>query len=79
MRVKHGALRYSEAERLHFLLSLERLGVAVDCYPASVYAARRRGAAKLGYGSNDGSAGLEVELADLLRPYRQAVELGRAV
>jgi hypothetical protein len=74
-RVARKELRASEAERLHLFLALERLGVAVECYPRPIYAARRREAAKLGYGANDEAGALEVELGDLLRPYRDAVEL----
>jgi len=78
LRMKSGELRHGEAERLHFFLCLERQGVAVECYRPAVYAARRREAAKLGYGANDGKPALEVELSDLLRPYNEAVDLGLA-
>lgn len=70
-----GELRPSQAERLNFFLALERLGLAVKCYPQTIYAARRREAAKLGYGGNDGRPALEVELLELLRPYRDAIGL----
>ena len=75
LRVSQGELRPSQAERLHLFLTLERLGLGLECYPRSIYAARKREAAKLGYGANDVSVGLEVELGDLLRPYRDAVGL----
>ncbi len=78
MKMKSGELRHGEAERLHFFLCLERQGVAVECYRPAVYAARRREAAKLGYAANDGKPVLEVYLSDLLRPYTEAVDLGRA-
>lgn len=78
LRMKQGELRYGEAERLNLFLSLERLGLAVECYPASIYTSRRRQAAKLGYGANDGKPALEVELGDLLQAYKDAVDLGLA-
>ena len=78
LSMKQGELRYSQAERLQLFLSLERQGLAMDCYPRPVYAARRREAARLGYGANDGKPALEVELGDLLRPYVRAVHLGLA-
>jgi hypothetical protein len=74
-RMARGELRHGEAERLHLFLSLERLGIGAESYPRPIYAARRREAAKLGYGANDAAGALEVELGDLLRPYRDAVEL----
>jgi hypothetical protein len=74
-RMAQKELRPSEAERLHLFLALERLGVAMESYPRPIYAARRREAAKLGYGPNDAVGALEVELGDLLRPYRDAVEV----
>jgi hypothetical protein len=78
LRVGKGELRPSQAERLHLFLTLERLGLGLECYPRPIYAARRREAAKLGYGANDVSAGLEVELGELLQPYRDVVGLDRA-
>jgi hypothetical protein len=77
-RMKRGELRYGQAERLHLFLCQERQGIAAECYPASVYASRRREAAKLGYGVSDGKPPLEIELGDLLRPYEEAVDLGLA-
>jgi hypothetical protein len=78
-RVKRGELTYAQGERLAMYLDLERLGLARSFYPKTVYAARRREAARLGYGANEaGTSPLEVELADLLEPYVQAVEAGRA-
>lgn len=74
-RMAGGELRHGEAERLHLFLSLERLGIAAECYPRPIYAARRREATRLGYGPNEASGALEVELGDLLRPYREAVAL----
>lgn len=78
LRVGKGELRPSQAERLHLFLTLERLGVGLECYPRPIYAARRREAAKLGYGANDAPAALEVELGELLQPYRNAVALDAA-
>lgn len=78
LRVARGELRPSQAERLHLFLSLERLGLGLECYSRPIHAARRREAAKLGYGANDASAALEVELGDLLQPYRDAVGLDLA-
>jgi hypothetical protein len=45
-RMRRGELSHGQAERLHLLLDLERLGLARQCYRDSVYAARRREAAK---------------------------------
>jgi hypothetical protein len=77
-RVGSGELRSSQAERLNLFLTLERLGLGSECYSKPIYAARRREAAKLGYGANDASAALEIELGDLLQPYREAVGLDLA-
>jgi hypothetical protein len=58
-------------------LDLERLGLAHMYYPASVYAARRREARKLGYGANDSdSCPIEVQLSELLEPYLRTVADG---
>jgi hypothetical protein len=74
-RVKRGELTYAQGERLAMYLDLERLGLARTYYPKTVYAARRREAARLGYGSNElATSPLEVDLTDLLEPYVQAVE-----
>jgi len=55
------------------LASVERLGLATSYYPKSVLAARRREARSLGFGSNDSAtADLDVELENLLLPYREA-------
>jgi hypothetical protein len=76
-RVKLGELTYAQGERLPMYLDLERLGLARTYYPKTVYAARRREAARLGYSSNElGASPLEVELADLLEPYVGAVDAG---
>jgi hypothetical protein len=57
------------------LLDVERLGLARQCYRKSLYALRRREAAKLGYSLSDsGCHGVEVELADLLSAYVRAVD-----
>ena len=75
-RVKRGELTYAQGERLAMFLDLERLGLARTYYPKTVYAARRREAARLGYGSNElGASPLEVDLADLLEPYVQVVDV----
>jgi hypothetical protein len=74
-RMRRGELSHGQAERLHLFLDLERLGLARQCYRDSVYAARRREATKLGSSANEGRAdGLDVELADLLAAYVQAVD-----
>ena len=74
-RMQRGELRHGEAERLHLFLDLERLGLAHQSYRKSVYALRRREAAKLGYSANEiRSDGLDIELADLLAEYVRAVD-----
>jgi hypothetical protein len=74
-RMRRGELSHGQAARLHLFLDLERLGLARQCYRDSVYAARRREATKLGSSANEGRAdGLDVELADLLAAYVQAVD-----
>jgi hypothetical protein len=74
-RVTCGQLTYAQGERLSMLLDLERLGLAERYYPKSVYAARKREARKLGYASSDqGASSLSVDLAELLRPYLEAVD-----
>ena len=74
-RMRRGELTPSEAERLHLFLDLERLGVAQERYPKSIYAARRREASKLGYTVSDyGTDGLNVDLADLMAAYVRAVD-----
>jgi hypothetical protein len=76
-RVSKGELTYAQGERLAMFLDLERLGLAQSYYPGSVNRQRRREAMKLGYASNDGTgAGMEVDLGDLLRAYRTAVDGG---
>jgi hypothetical protein len=76
-RVKRGELTYAQGERLAMYLDLERLGLARTYYPRTVYTARRREAARLGYGSNElGASPLEVELAELLGPYVRTVDAG---
>jgi hypothetical protein len=77
-RMRRGELSHGQAERLHLFLDLERLGLAKQCYRGSVYSARRREAAKLGYSVNEaGTDGLDVELADLLAEYVRAVDGAR--
>ena len=79
-RVHSGEMTYAQGERLSMFLDLERLGLAQRCYPRSVYAARKREARKLGYAaSEEGAQSLTVELAELLRPYLEAVGAGGAV
>jgi hypothetical protein len=74
-RMQRGELSHGEAERLHLFLDLERLGLAHQSYRKSVYALRRREAARLGYSANEiRSDGLDVELADLLAEYVRAVD-----
>lgn len=74
-RVKAGELDYKQGERLMAFLDLERLGLATDFYPSTVYVARRREARKLGYSANEaGATDLDVHLGDLLAPYKRAVE-----
>ncbi len=71
-RVAHSEITYAQGERLAMFLDLERLGLAQSYYPKSVYAARKREAAKLGYCANDSSAdspALELDLTDLIAPY----------
>jgi hypothetical protein len=76
-RVRRGELTYSQGERIGMFLELERLGLATVYYPKSVYAARRREAGKLGYTANEsGTESLDVELAELLAPYVEAVANG---
>jgi hypothetical protein len=52
-RMQRGDLTHGQAERLHLFLDLERCGLASRSYPKSIYAARRREAAKLGYSANE--------------------------
>jgi hypothetical protein len=74
-RMRRGELTHGEAERLHLFLDLERLGLARQSYRKSVYALRRREAAKLGYSVSDSpSDALDVELADLIAPYVRMVD-----
>jgi hypothetical protein len=74
-RMQRGELTHGEAERLHLFLDLERLGLARQSYRKSVYALRRREAAKLGYSVSDSpSDALDVELADLIAPYVRMVD-----
>ena len=69
-QMRRGELTHGQAERLHLFLDLERLGLAQERYPKSIYSARRREAAKLGYSVSEcGSDGLDVELTDLLTAY----------
>jgi hypothetical protein len=76
-RVRAGELTYAQGERLSMFLEVERLGLGQRYYPKSVYAARKREARRLGYSTSDTGAGsLSVELAELLRPYLDAVEGG---
>jgi hypothetical protein len=64
---------------LSLFLDLERIGLAQGYYPRSVYAARKRESRKLGYSASDtGAESLTVKLAELLRPYLDAVEAGSA-
>jgi hypothetical protein len=74
-RVERGEMGYKQGERMALFLELERLGIATSYYPKSVYASRRREAAKLGLGASDtGAEGLDVELHELLTPYVDAVD-----
>jgi hypothetical protein len=74
-RMRRGELTHGQAERLHLFLDLERLGLAQERYPKSIYSARRREATKLGYSlSESGADGLDVELTDLLAAYVRAVD-----
>jgi hypothetical protein len=76
-RMQRGELTHGQAERLHLFLDLERLGLANQSYPKSIYAARRREAARLGYTPNDlGSESLEVNISDMLDAYLSAVDDG---
>jgi hypothetical protein len=78
-RVHAGELTYAQGERLSMFLDLERLGLAQRYYPRSVYTARKREARKLGYAmSDEGAESLTVKLAELLRPYLEAVRAGGA-
>jgi hypothetical protein len=78
-RVHAGELTYAQGERLSMFLDLERLGLAHRYYPRSVFAARKREARKLGYAmSDEGAESLTVKLAELLRPYLEAVRAGGA-
>lgn len=74
-RMREGELSHGQAERLHLFIDLERLGLAQTRYPKSIYSARRREAAKLGYSvSESGVEALDVELTDLLEAYVRAVD-----
>jgi hypothetical protein len=74
-RVERGEMDYKQGERMALFLELERLGLASSYYPKSVYASRRREAAKLGLGPSDtGAEGLDVNLQELLEPYMRAVK-----
>ena len=74
-RMGRGELTHGQAERLHLFLDLERLGLARERYPKSIYSARRREASKLGYGVTDcGAGGLDVELVDLLAAFVRTVD-----
>ena len=65
-RMRRGELTHGQAERLHLFLDLERMGLAQERYPKSIYSARRREATKLGYSVSECAAdGLDVELTDL--------------
>lgn len=77
-RVARGELRHAQAERLHLFLALERLGIGAECFSRAIHAARRREAAKLGYSGSEAVATVEIELGELLRPYRDAVGLNLA-
>jgi len=77
--MRRGELRHGAAERMNLFLSLERLGLAVECYPAKVYASRRREAVQLGLAiSDEGQSALDINLGELLRPYVEAVDLALA-
>ena len=74
-RIRRGELTHAQAERLHLFLDLERLGLAQARYPKSIYAARRREAAQLGYSVSEcGARGLDVELAHLPAAYVRTVD-----
>jgi hypothetical protein len=73
--VADGELTAQQGERLAMFLDLERLGLAKAYYAPPLYASRRREALELGYASNDvGLTSLDVDLAELLDPYRVVVE-----
>jgi hypothetical protein len=74
-RMRLGGLTHGQAERLHLFLDLERLGLASQSYPKSIYAARRREATKLGYSANEsGREPIAVALADLIANYVRTVD-----
>ena len=74
-RMRRGELTHGQAEGLHLFIDLERLGLAQERYSKSIYVARRREAAKLGYSVSECGAGaLDVELTDLLVAYVRAVD-----
>ncbi len=78
-RVRRRKLTHAQGERMATFLDLERLGLARTYYPKSVYLARRREAAMLGYGANDsGAHALEIDVAELLAPYLRTVDAGTA-
>jgi hypothetical protein len=78
-RVEARELTYAQGERLSMFLDLERLGLAQLYYPKSVYAARKREARKLGYAaSEEETETLIIALAELVRPYVDAVDAGSA-
>jgi hypothetical protein len=73
--VRREELSYSQGERVGMFLDLERLGLARTYYSSSAYSDRRRLASKLGLSSNEsGQHALEIELAELMTPYAQAIE-----
>ncbi len=76
-RMRLGDLTHGQAERLHLFLDLERLGLASQTYPKSIYSARRREATKLGYSANEsGRESIVVALADLIASYVRTVDGG---
>jgi hypothetical protein len=74
-RVGESRMTSAQGERMGMFLDLERLGLARAYYKASVYASRVREARRLGLAANDsGSAGLTVDVGELVRPYCEALE-----
>jgi hypothetical protein len=74
-KVQTGQLDYKAGERMSMFLDLERLGLARGYYPPSVYAARRREAARLGLSTNEaGMEELVVDVNELLAAYLRAAD-----
>jgi len=72
-RVESGMLTYAQGERVGMFLDLERAGLSEAYYPPSVLQSRRREARRFGFSANDpGSESLDVDLSEMLDPFRQA-------